>query len=270
MNRTQIARITRICQDIDTGHNKKSWFILEIWVIRVLFNHQNMYLSWDKRTLENPTESNIEDAYNLGYVFTRVGKNVMNQTRSLRIDLSKFKLSSENKRILHKTESLSLIPRPLPLDAYHWSIAKMAKDFYDTKFGQGTLSANKMRELLTDGTKNNFNRLFIYEFTANGSHPTGYCVALETPNIVHYSYPFYHITNDSLLVTNHSLPNLGMGMMTMAVQWAKKQKKNYIYLGSAQRPTDVYKLQFEGMEWFDGEKWNTSMKDLKQILSHLE
>ena len=49
-----------------------------------------MYLKWEEKTIDDFSEKNIESTYNNGYVFTRVGKGVMNQTRSLRIDLGKF------------------------------------------------------------------------------------------------------------------------------------------------------------------------------------
>jgi arginyl-tRNA--protein-N-Asp/Glu arginylyltransferase len=53
-------------------------------------------------------------------------------------------------------------------------------------------------------------------------------------------------------------------MMTKAIVWAKENNKKYIYLGSASRPTDTYKLQFEGLEWFDGKNWNADLDRLKQ------
>jgi arginyl-tRNA--protein-N-Asp/Glu arginylyltransferase len=55
-------------------------------------------------------------------------------------------------------------------------------------------------------------------------------------------------------------------MMTKAVLYAKEQGKKYIYLGSAQRPTDTYKLQFAGLEWFDGTQWQADLKKLTSIL----
>ena len=61
-----------------------------------------MYLAWNEKTITDFSNKNIESAYNDGYVFTRVGKGNMNQTRILRIDLSKFKLSSENKNVSFK------------------------------------------------------------------------------------------------------------------------------------------------------------------------
>ena len=209
------------------------------------------YLSWDKKNITDLEEKNITSLYNNGYVFTRAGKGMMDQTRSLRIDLDKFKLSSENKRILRKTEDVRTVVRTLPYVDYHWSIHKMGKDFYTTKFGDKIFSANKIKELMTDKEKSNFNVVFVY-------NKLGYCIALETNEFMHYSYPFYDLAKTD--------KNMGMGMMLKAIIYAKENNKKYIYLGSASRPTDVYKLQFSGLEWFDGQKWKIDLEKLKQIL----
>ena len=248
-----------------------------------------MYLSWEEKKINEFDDKTIESAYNDGFVFTRVAKGTMNQTRSLRIDLQKFELSSENKRILKKTEDLNLSISPIPYPGYTWEIHKLGKDFYEQKFGKGTFSAQKIKELIIDKEKSNFNQLFVYSLPAvilspasginsakNPLHqterdpsvvklpqddkrlPVGYCIALETENIIHYCYPFYD------LELNYQ--NLGMGMMLKAIVWAKEQGKQYIYLGSAQRPTDTYKLQLAGLEWFDGSKWHEDLEKLKLIL----
>lgn len=215
-----------------------------------------MYFKWQEQTIADFSDANINSLYNQGYVFTRAGRGIMNQTRSLRIDLSKFELSSENRRILKKTGGLKLTKLPLPYQGYHWSIGKLGKDFYETKFGADTFSANKMRELLTDKEKSNFNLVFVYEH--QDIEKVGYCIARETSELIHYCYPFYKLDT--------TIPNLGLGMMLQAILCAQTEKKKYIYLGSFQRPTDTYKLQFTGLEWFDGKQWQTDWEKLKKNL----
>ncbi|HAZ28567.1 MAG TPA: hypothetical protein DCY48_02200 [Candidatus Magasanikbacteria bacterium] len=221
-----------------------------------------MYLSWNKKIITDFSADTITTLYNEGYVFTRIDKGVMNQTRSLRIDLEKFNLTSENRRILRKTESLELKTELLPLPNYDWKIGKLAKDFYTEKFGSGTLSANKAKELLTDETKTNFNIFLVYNHF-NATEPIGYAICYENNSVLHYCYPFYQ-----LLIVNSKLSNVGIGMMLKAILWAKEQGKKYVYLGSFQRPGDVYKLQFKGLEWFDGEGWQTDIDTLKDTLSN--
>lgn len=60
---------------------------------------------------------------------------------------------------------------------------------------------------------------------------------------------------------------MGLGMMIRAIVWARENGKKYIYLGSASRPTDTYKLQFKGVEWFDENKWSVDLEKLKSILT---
>jgi hypothetical protein len=49
-----------------------------------------MYLAWNKQTITDFSEKNIEALYSKGYVFTRTGRGDMNQTRSLRLDLKRL------------------------------------------------------------------------------------------------------------------------------------------------------------------------------------
>jgi hypothetical protein len=103
------------------------------------------YLTWDEKTITDFSDENIEAMYEHGYVLTRKGKGIMSQTRSLRIDLSKFELSSENRRVLKKNEQVTMSNEQLPYRDYTWHIGKLAHDFYETKFGPGTFSANKVK-----------------------------------------------------------------------------------------------------------------------------
>jgi arginyl-tRNA--protein-N-Asp/Glu arginylyltransferase len=221
------------------------------------------YLHWDEQTIPaGASAAEIAAMYERGYVFTRKGRGIMQQTRSCRIDLSKFELSSENRRILKKTADITLSGSELPYPAYDFTIGKLAKDFYTTKFGDGTLSANKMKEMMTDPTKSNFNCLFAYSLVGQPK-PVGYCVCYTSDAIHHYSFPFYDLT--------HAPKDMGMGMMIRAIEASQKLGHRYIYLGSLQRPSDTYKFQFAGFEWFDGgpngtNAWRTDTDPLKQTL----
>ncbi len=227
-----------------------------------------MYFRSNQKTIDDFSDKNIETYYNEGYVFTRIGKGAMDQTRSARIDLSKFELTSENRRILKKVENVSIAAASIPYVAYDWTIGKMAKDFYEARDAE--FSANKIKELLTNKEKSNFTTLFIFteasgaqaEALASSSttqqSPAGYAISYESKNILHYSYPFYSGENK----------DLGLGMMLKTILWAKEQGKKYIYLGSLQRPSDTYKLQLSGIEWFDGSAWTTDLDKAKEILKN--
>ncbi len=219
------------------------------------------YLHWKEEKITDFSEANISRQYGDGFVFTRIGKGVMHQTRSLRVNLSKFELSSENRRILKKvsefkkvgetlSEKISPEKKEIPYSEYNWEIGKMAKDFYDKKFGEGIFSAQKTKELLTSD-ESNFNIILKYS-------DLGYAICYLNKEIFHYCYPFYDLEK--------SPKDMGLGMMTRAIVWAKEKGLKYVYLGSLQRPGDVYKLQFEGLEWFDGKRWQRDVERAKEVL----
>jgi arginyl-tRNA--protein-N-Asp/Glu arginylyltransferase len=210
-----------------------------------------MYLHWDEKTITDFSERNISEMYARGYVFTRKGKGVMHHTRSIRIDLEKFYPSSENRRIVKKTGEIRIATIDLPYAGYTYTLGKLAKVFYDTKFGAGTMSAQKIKELITSPTESNFNLLFTY-------NDCGYAICYGNKDLIHYSYPFYDL--------NKSPTDMGMSMMVRAIHYAKNLGLKHIYLGSLQRPGDTYKLQFSGLEWFDGKIWSTDIEEVKKIL----
>jgi len=213
----------------------------------------NDYLSWDKKTITDFSDANINKMYGDGFVFTRLGKGIMNQTRSVRVNLNDFELSSENRRVLRKTEDVKMEIIKLPHPDYDWRIHKLGHDYYSAKFGEKTFSANKIKELLTE--ENNFNLLLKYSVY---DKMAGYCICYAGADWLHYAYPFYDL--------EAGLANLGIGMMTKAIVWAKENGKKFVCLGSAKDSAAIYKTQFSGFEWFDGKKWQTSADELKNVL----
>lgn len=207
------------------------------------------YLKWKEEKIIDESHETISRMYDNGFVFTRIDKGVMQQTRSVRVDLEKFELSSENRRILRKGDQILLDKNTIPFSKYTWEIGKVAKDFYDKKAG-GAFSVNKIREILT--TLHNFNTLYSF-----GN--LGYCICYENNTILHYSYPFYDLEK--------AQKDMGLIMMTKTLAEAQTLGLKYVYLGSLQRPTDTYKLQFSGIEWFDGKVWKSDVEEVKKILA---
>ncbi|MES3031596.1 MAG: hypothetical protein V4697_04280 [Patescibacteria group bacterium] len=209
------------------------------------------YLHWKEKMVTDFSESSLSDLYNQGFVFTRREKGLMHQTRSIRIDLSKFEITSENRRILRKGEEIIMTPQTIPYANYSWEIGKLAKNFYDTK-ASGAFSANKIKEILT--TEHNFNTLLDYS-------GLGYSICYQNSSMIHYSYPFYDLEK--------APKEMGMIMMTKVIVDAQEKGLKYVYLGSLQRPTDTYKLQLSGIEWFDGEVWQSDLEKAKMILQEI-
>ena len=169
--------------------------------------------------------------------------------------MKKFEASSENRRILKKVENILISEITLPHPNYHWLLGKLAHDFYEKKFGPGIMSAVKTKELLTDSSKSNFTTLLVF---SSPDGPLGYAICYANSAILHYSYPFYDLEK--------SPKDMGLGMMTKTILYAKEKGLTHMYLGSLQRPNDTYKLQFQGLEWFDGKEWSTDIEKAKIIL----
>lgn len=196
----------------------------------------------------------IEQSYANGYLFGRIKPGYVYQTRSLRLDLRKFQLSSENRRILKKSP-LDMVAIDLPIkEGYDWQIHKLGKDYYSSKFPGIEFSASKIRQMLT--SEFHFNMILKYSLSGE---TVGYVVTLVTENILHYCYPFYDLDNPS--------PNLGMSMMINAIIWAQLHGKTFVYLGGANKAADKYKLQFKGLSWWDGHTWQEDLETLKQNLT---
>lgn len=218
------------------------------------------YFSTNTLTLDSFEDKLITSKYSEGYVLTRIAKGNLNQTRSLRVDLSKFKLSSENRRILNKNPYLIVSVEKLPLGNYSWEIHKLGKEFYSTKFGDSIMSASKIKEMFNDLEKSNMNHVFSYR---TNEEQIGFCLTYINDEIVHYAYPFYNL----------DIPkekNIGMAMMLKAILWAQENGKKFCYLGSVVDEKSRYKLQFEGAQWWDNDTrvWSEDLNKLKTLLNN--
>ncbi|MFA4873038.1 MAG: hypothetical protein WC659_03830 [Patescibacteria group bacterium] len=197
--------------------------------------------------------------YEEGYVFTRRGPHIMRQVRSVRVSIGSFQLSSENRRILKNYAFLNLHYEALPYPGYHWTIGKIAVDFYKKKTGSRAMSAQKIKTLFTSPHES-MNGVFIYQWK-QVERPLGYSLLFSSARMLHYAYPFYDVAHARAL----TLPSLGMAMMLKAILWAQEKNMDYVYLGSIHNERSLYKFQFKGVEWFNGKKWQQGKPEKSQI-----
>lgn len=202
--------------------------------------------------LKEKTDS-LDDIYNLGFLPSRSKPDLFYLSRSIRIDLTKFELSSENRRIQRKTDYLTLDILSYKDFKYDYKIGKLAKDFYDARSGKGTFSVNRIKWLFTSGACSD---VIVFK---DGNVETGYCVANKTSSLLHYAYPFYDL--------DYLKKNMGMGMMLSSILWANENNLKYVYLGTCYTKSSLYKTQFKGVEFFDGEGWNGDKDVLKVRIS---
>lgn len=199
--------------------------------------------------LQANEHDNIDEIYERGFLATRIKKNYYYLARNLRINLKEFSLNSENRRVLKKIEGLELENRKLENFDFDYSITKLASDFFKKKFDKIIITPKKLKWLFKGEF---FTNVLVYKWNKK---EIGYCITMETEELLHYAYPFYK----SDLIGS----NLGMSMMIKAIEYAKQKNKKHVYLGTVYTPKSLYKTQFKGIEWFDENSWNKDIEKLK-------
>jgi hypothetical protein len=82
---------------------------------------------------------------------------------------------------------------------------------------------------------------------------------LEPPHLAQYYYAFYDL--------DYYRQNLGMFMMTAAVDHFAQAGCDHIYLGSCYSQNALYKTQFAGAEFFNGAGWLRNLEELKYLIN---
>lgn len=197
-----------------------------------------------------------EQLYAKGFLMSRLKQERFYLSRSTRIDLSLFELSSENRRILKKCDDIEINMVEAHQFEYRPEIGKMAIDFYKTRFGDKKISAQGWKRIFTQLA---FNDILIFTDRSN-QRIVGYCPSVDAGNLLHYAYPFYDLS-----YLDH---NIGIGMILKTLLHLKSHSNyhKYLYLGTCYTESALYKTQFKGFEWFDGNSWSNDTESLKKLV----
>ncbi len=175
--------------------------------------------------------------------------------RQVRVNLKLFKRSSENRRILRKGWGItfSLIPR----DQFEFTRQrrKFFKNYADIKFGNDVMTHERLDSLFNSKIISHV-LLFIDNETKQEVGTA--TLLLENHQLAYYYYAFYDL--------NYYQRNLGMYMMTAAVDFFAKQNFDFLYLGTCYSRNALYKTQFKGAEFFSGFCWSPNIHELKYLI----
>jgi arginyl-tRNA--protein-N-Asp/Glu arginylyltransferase len=175
--------------------------------------------------------------------------------RHVRVDLRKFKLSSENRRVLRKGEGIQfqLVPRA----QFDFTPERRAafKAYADIKFGKDTMSLARLDSLFDSPL---ISHLLVFTDTQTGQEVGTATLYLEGDALAFYYYAFYDL--------NYFQRNLGIFMMTSAVTEFARLGTRHLYLGTCYSENALYKTQFGGAEFFNGFRWSHNLKELKYLL----
>jgi arginyl-tRNA--protein-N-Asp/Glu arginylyltransferase len=175
--------------------------------------------------------------------------------RSVRVALPEFSPSSENRRVMRKCANISFELFARENFAFTAQWREFCLMYADIKFGKEIMNAERLDNLMN--AKITSHLLLFYD-NATSKNVGLATLFLEPPHVTQYYYAFYDL--------NYYRQNLGMYMMTAAIEYFAKEKFAYIYLGSCYSRNALYKTQFAGAEFFNGARWSRNLEELKYLI----
>lgn len=190
--------------------------------------------------------------YNAGFLPVRSLPNVYYLCRSVRVNLSQFELSSENRRILRKTEAIKSEIIKFSEFNYTSAVQKFCVDYAKTRLGREALPVAAIRSIFTGQV---YNSVLVFK---DDNKTVGYAVCFITEKLMQYAHAFYDL--------KYIDQSLGARMMLEAISFSKKQNLEYIYLGTCYEKSALYKTEFKGVEFFTGFGWSSNLEELKSLI----
>lgn len=203
---------------------------------------------------ENPEE--LSAIYDLGFLPYSNQLDLNAQAyylaRSLRVDLDRFKQSSENRRVLKHLADRDPHFEIHPINSFDLnnpSFLRYCLDFSKERFSE-PLSEERLQYILNWPSLTHIIEFFLDKSTV------GYVLGIMDQQTFHYWFAFFDLSNPSL--------SLGKWMMYSAIEMAAESNLKHVYLGTCYGEKSLYKVRdFKGLAYFDGNDWSTDMKELK-------
>ena len=214
-------------------------------------NYQFPYAVWAfPETGETPA-----DIFNAGFLPSSRNLDRFYLCRQVRVNLAKFKPSSENRRILRKGAGIDV--KLVPRDKFDYTPERRQffKTYADIKFGKDVMTFERLDALFASPI---ISHLLVFTDAEKGGEIGVATLYLEGKSLAFYYYAFYDL--------NYYARNLGMFMMTSAAELFAGRGVKHLYLGTCYSDNALYKTQFTGAEFFNGFRWSDSLKELKYIL----
>jgi arginyl-tRNA--protein-N-Asp/Glu arginylyltransferase len=175
--------------------------------------------------------------------------------RNLRVVLPHFKPSSENRRILRKGEGIAVELLPRSQFDYSDGRRQVWKAYADQRFGEDVMHGDRLDALMHSPV---ISHLLRFTDPAAGREVGTALLFLEEPHLAYYYYAFYDLAY---------LPrNLGMFMMTTAVEFFARRGFAHLHLGTCYSDRALYKTQFAGIQFFNGFGWSENLEELKFLI----
>ena len=196
------------------------------------------------------------DVFNAGFLPSSRQLDRFYLCRQVRVNLEKFKPSSENRRIMRKGKGIGVELVPRDKFEYTPERRQFFKTYADIKFGKDVMTFERLDALFEAPI---ISHLLVFTDTETNREVGVATLYVESKALAFYYYAFYDL--------NYYARNLGMHMMTSATAQFAEAGVKYLYLGTCYSETALYKTQFAGAEFFNGFCWSNDLEELKFIIA---
>ena len=196
------------------------------------------------------------DIFNAGFLPSSRNLDRFYLCRQVRVNLAKFKPSSENRRILRKGAGIRVELVARAKFDYTPERRQFFKNYADIKFGKDTMTFERLDSLFDSPI---ISHLLVFTDAKAGNEIGVATLFVEGKELAYYYYAFYDL--------NYYARNLGMFMMTSAAALFSESGCHQLYLGTCYSATALYKTQFAGAEFFNGFRWSGDLDELKFVIN---
>ena len=178
----------------------------------------------------------IDQNYQNGLLPQRNSAGTFYQESSCRSSLAKFSLSSENRRILRKTDNFTF-----EISSIFFNLDIQKRIFGWLKELEWDFPISSVKQVFT---KHIFNYLYVWKLN---DRVVAYSVCYFSPTISHIAYVFYDPV--------YSHGDLPIRLVLQFIIDSRQKGLTYAYLGRFSKDSGYYKRTMPGFEYFKDNQW---------------
>ncbi len=189
----------------------------------------------------------------LPYSGARGVENIFYAARSVRVNLDKFELSGENRRVERKFAN-NFVFRRWPISTFDISDRRFIQfclNYFAQRHHPDVMPEERLLTILRAGLITD-----ILEYRTSDDVVAAYVLEVGQPSLGHFWYSFYDLA--------YAYQSLGMWLMLDAAIASQKAGRNYYYLGTAYGEKGLYKTNFNQIEYWNGSAWIDRRDVLRQ------
>lgn len=189
-------------------------------------------------------QDSLPEVYEKGYLpysGSPDAKDIFYMSRSSRVELGSFVMSSENRRVAKKFDGQFEKKRvafgQFTLDE---AFLKFCLGYFSSQHGR-VMPRERLQFILGCGLITHIN-----VYSAHG-RVAAYVLEIERGEMCHYWFSFY--------APEYAKQSFGIWLMLDCLRAAAERGMEYYYLGTVYGKKALYKTNFKPLEWWSGEEW---------------